>query len=151
MLHSNAFLYRISGHKTHHAVHKPTPLATFCQDPIDVFLTNVLPVLGSLWFMDRVVNLRFSKEQLLLAMGLKTYVEVAGHVGILDGKATSFPQFVWLPRWLGIELHTRDHDLHHSHGGRYNFAKRFTLFDRIFGTYKSVVDSRPDDDDDDEK
>ena len=137
-VHSNSLLYRLSGHKTHHAVHKPTALATFCQDPLDVLLSNVIPVLGSLWVMDRMLGMRFTKEQLMMALGLKTYVEVAGHVGILDGHATSFPQCVWLPRLLGIELHTKDHDLHHTHGGRHNFAKRFTLFDRMFGTYKSI-------------
>jgi sterol desaturase/sphingolipid hydroxylase (fatty acid hydroxylase superfamily) len=136
LMHSNATIYKMSGHKTHHAVHKPTALATFCQDPLDVVLSNVIPVLGSLWVMDRGLGMRFTKEQLILALGLKTYVEVAGHVGILDGHATSFPQFVWLPRLFGVELHTKDHDLHHTQGGRHNFGKRFTLFDRLFGTYK---------------
>jgi len=136
--HSNQLLYRLSGHKVHHMVHKPTAFATFHQSPIDVALTNVIPVLAALWFMDRFLKARFTKEQFLLLMGLKTYVEVAGHVGVLDSKASSFPQFVWLPRMLGIELSTRDHDAHHTQGGKYNFSKRFTLFDKVFGTYKRL-------------
>ena len=138
LMHSHSWLYQVSGHKTHHAIHKPTVLATFCQAPIDVFLSNIVPVMSSLWIMDRAFNMKFTKEQLLLAFSLKTYVEVAGHVGILDGNTTSFPQCVWLPRLFGIELHTRDHDLHHTHGGRHNFAKRFTLFDKLFNTYRTL-------------
>ena len=58
---------------------------------------------------------------------------VAGHCGC-HSDATSFPQCVWLPRLLGIALTTRDHDAHHTRPKACNFAKRFTLWDRAFGT-----------------
>jgi len=99
-----------------------------------VLLSNAAPVLGALAVMDRALGLRFTRAQLALVLGYKTWIEVAGHLGEVSGRSTSFPACVWLPRALGIELRTRDHDLHHTHGGRHNFSKRFTLWDQVFGT-----------------
>ncbi|KAH9255179.1 hypothetical protein BASA81_006619 [Batrachochytrium salamandrivorans] len=138
LVHSQPWLYKLSGHKTHHQVVHPTPFSTFHQELVDSLLSNVLPYFTALAVLDRGLGICFTPNQLLLALGLKTYVEVAGHVGVLDSRATSFPQCVWLPRTLGIALQTKDHDLHHTHGGRSNFAKRFTLFDKLFGTYAQV-------------
>lgn len=138
LVHSQPWLYKLSGHKTHHQVVHATPFSTFHQELVDSVLSNVLPYFAALLVLDRGLGVRFTPHQLLLALGLKTYVEVAGHAGVLDSRATSFPQCVWLPRTLGIALQTKDHDLHHTHGGRNNFAKRFTLFDKLFGTYAQV-------------
>lgn len=138
LVHSQAWLYKLSGHKIHHSVLHPTAFSTFHQEMIDTLLSNVLPWFSSLLMLDRVFKVRFTPNQYLMALGLKTYVEVAGHVGVLNSRATSFPQFVWLPRALGIALQTKDHDLHHTHGGKHNFAKRFTLFDKLFGTYHQL-------------
>jgi sterol desaturase/sphingolipid hydroxylase (fatty acid hydroxylase superfamily) len=36
---------------------------------------------------------------------------------------------------FGFALVTADHDLHHTQS-KYNYSKRFILWDRVFGTYK---------------
>jgi sterol desaturase/sphingolipid hydroxylase (fatty acid hydroxylase superfamily) len=64
----------------------------------------------------------------------KTFIEVSGHLG-KSIKGGSFSQFVWLPKWLDIQMHSDDHYEHHVHS-TCNFSKRFTLWDKIFGTYK---------------
>ena len=135
-MHSNTWLYVYSGHKTHHTKASPVPLDTYCQHPVDVLLSNAIPMVAALHILDWVGGWRFSPAQLHLLMGYKTFTEVAGHVGNNTGRATSFPLCVYLPRLLGIELRTRDHDWHHSGGGRSNFAKRFTLWDKLGGTYE---------------
>lgn len=65
----------------------------------------------------------------------KTMVEIGGHLGKKMAPVSSCPQFVWLPKWLGWELYVEDHDIHHS-DFNYNFAKRFGVWDRLFGTYR---------------
>ncbi|HDY86814.1 MAG TPA: hypothetical protein ENH82_01720 [bacterium] len=49
-------------------------------------------------------------------------------------KSSSCPQFYWLPKWLGWELKPADHYKHHTHFNC-NYSKRFSLWDRTFGTY----------------
>ena len=72
-----------------------------------------------------------------LQIAYKTFVEIAGHAGI-ETNSTSFPQAVVLPKLFGIEMRTNDHDLHHTSTGKpCNFAKRFTLWDKVFGTYEN--------------
>jgi sterol desaturase/sphingolipid hydroxylase (fatty acid hydroxylase superfamily) len=64
----------------------------------------------------------------------KQYTELAGHSGKMLSPASSFPQFIWLPRLFNIQLYAEDHDLHHK-VSNCNFAKRFSLWDKVFGTY----------------
>ena len=80
-------------------------------------------------------------DSVTLVWAYKAYVEAAGHAGC-ESRATSFPQCVWLPRWLGIALRTADHDAHHG-AAAVNFAKRFTLWDRVFGTYATPSPNPP--------
>eukprot|EP01134_Creolimax_fragrantissima_P004734 CFRG4734T1 len=75
----------------------------------------------------------FSALELYVLLSYKTFVEVAGHTGRVS-RASSFPALPILVNYLGIDLHTEDHDLHHSHFN-YNFSKRFVLWDKIFQTY----------------
>jgi sterol desaturase/sphingolipid hydroxylase (fatty acid hydroxylase superfamily) len=64
----------------------------------------------------------------------KTSVEIAGHTGKKLYPTSSFPQFPWLVKYFNIELYTEDHDIHHRLL-KYNFSKRLSLWDKIFGTY----------------
>jgi sterol desaturase/sphingolipid hydroxylase (fatty acid hydroxylase superfamily) len=66
----------------------------------------------------------------------KVYLEISGHLGMYL-TSNSFVQFVWLPRIFGIEMYAKDHYLHHAHNNC-NYAKRFTIWDKLFGTYKTV-------------
>ena len=92
-------------------------------------LCNALPALAALATAGRAL----APGDAGRAWAYKAYVEAAGHAGRAS-RATSFPQCVWLPRLLGVELRTADHDAHHLDGRR-NFAKRFSLWDRAFGTF----------------
>ena len=139
IMHAHPQLYVWSGHKAHHANASPVPLDTYCQHPVDVVLSNALPMAAALHVLEAVGGWHFSPAQLHVLLGYKTFTEVAGHVGDNAGRATCFPLCVYLPRALHIELRTRDHDWHHSSGGRANFSKRFTLWDKLFGTFEDHV------------
>ena len=121
-------LYRYV-HAHHHDMHAHTNiLTTFRQDPADFLLTNTLPML----FASQLVP--FTQFELHVFLFYKTFLELSGHTG-KKLRATSFPQFSWLPRWLGIELNASDHFAHHVNP-RYNFSKRFSIWDKLFGTFR---------------
>jgi sterol desaturase/sphingolipid hydroxylase (fatty acid hydroxylase superfamily) len=65
----------------------------------------------------------------------KTFIEISGHAGTYN-KNSSFNQCIWIPKLFGIELYARDHYIHHEKFD-YNYAKRFTIWDKAFGTYKT--------------
>ena len=69
-----------------------------------------------------------------LIMTYKSFIEISGHSG-KNPNGSSFVQFFWLPKIFGIELHTKDHDIHHILNNC-NYSKRFSFWDKIFNTYK---------------
>ena len=73
-----------------------------------------------------------SEHTLLLVY--KAFIEISGHSGKVLLKATSFPQWKWLPIFFGIELYTCDHHTHHRNP-KTNFSKRFVLWDKVFSTH----------------
>ena len=128
--HRVPWLYK-NVHKRHHVHLHPCPLSTFAQDGMDLVLTNVIPFCLA-WSL----GFPLSEFQLHLLFAYKTYVEVAGHSG-LDIKGVSFPQMPLLHDITGMCLRVHDHDLHHTHQ-RYNFAKRFSLWDKVFHTFREA-------------
>jgi sterol desaturase/sphingolipid hydroxylase (fatty acid hydroxylase superfamily) len=92
----------------------------------DYIITNTLPLILAGYIMPS--SLYFYN----LIFWYKSFVEFAGHTG-KSNKSGSFPQCIWLPRFFGIQLHTKDHNIHHI-SPNYNFSKRFSLWDKIFGT-----------------
>lgn len=127
--HQISWLYK-HVHKRHHMHLHPCPLSTYEQDIIDLCLTNVLPfVLAS------QLSLPFSAWQLQMLFAYKTYVEVAGHCG-LEVKGFSFPQMPLVNLIPLLRLCVHDHDLHHTHP-KWNFAKRFSMWDKLFRTFRS--------------
>ena len=128
-LHS-AYLYKYI-HKKHHKFQHPTTIITFYQDPIDIITTNSLPVILTLSIIPRLSYFQFS-----LIIIYKTYGEICGHLGKKCYPTGSFCQFIWIPKLLNIELYTEEHDLHHSLNNC-NYSKRFSLWDKAFGTFKS--------------
>jgi len=122
-------------HKQHHAhVGNVCVWATFDQSALDVVFSNTLPFLATFFLVSTVHSLDTLDVALLLTF--KMFVEVCGHSGKDSFPSSSFPQFFWLPRWLGIELYAEDHNLHHELGNR-NFAKRFALWDKLGDTFSS--------------
>lgn len=127
-LHKNPFLYR-NVHKIHHKWAYPMPILTFYNHPFDYFLTNSIPTFLTLYIFP--VNITYF--QFILIHSYKTLLEIGGHSGKIVN-SNSFTQCIWLPRLLNVHLKTEDHDLHHSLNNC-NYAKRFTLWDKVFGTY----------------
>ncbi|RLN53486.1 hypothetical protein BBJ29_008963 [Phytophthora kernoviae] len=127
--HYSSWLYQ-NVHKRHHWHRHPSPLSTYEQDGFDLCLTNVLP-----FCLAWTLSFSFSELQLHLLFAYKTYVEVAGHSG-LEVKGFSFPQMPLINNLTGICLRVHDHDVHHTHP-RWNFAKRFSLWDKLFRTFRA--------------
>lgn len=123
-------------HKTHHTFPHPIAITAFYQDPVDLLLTNSLPTYFTLSLIPQISYLEWS-----VMMIYKNFIEIAGHTGKASFPISSFPQCIWLPKMLGIELYTEDHDLHHSLNNC-NYGKRFSLWDRVFGTYKNVQNTQ---------
>jgi sterol desaturase/sphingolipid hydroxylase (fatty acid hydroxylase superfamily) len=133
--HTNTFLYKYV-HKRHHMYKYPTSIIAYYQHPLDVFLTNSIPILMSVFLLQYIIP-KISLIQLCLFFTYKSYVEIAGHSGKITKKASCFPQLMILPKLLKIELYTSDHDLHHTQNNC-NYSKRFSIWDKIFGTFRSI-------------
>jgi len=121
-------------HKIHHRHQYPTPITTFYQHPVDLVLSNSIPSFIGLAIVMWGFGIQITYFQLALISCWKTVIEIGGHLGKKIAPASSFPQFVWLAKWLGWELYIEDHDLHHEKF-TCNYSKRFGLWDRVFGTY----------------
>jgi lathosterol oxidase len=130
LAHSIPMVYKAI-HKEHHQDILISPWTTFHQHPVDLLLTNTLPLL----FASHIVPT--SQLFICVMMWYKTLLEVGGHLGKVT-KANSFPQCIWLPRLLKIELKSEEHNLHHRNPMR-NFSKRFSIWDRAFGTFEEKV------------
>lgn len=129
ILHYYPLLYRYT-HKMHHRHQYPTSIITFYQDWVDLLLSNSLPTLA-------LFSLIPYQPDWFLAMFFtyKIHTEIGGHTGRAIDNTPSFQQFIWLPKQLGIELYTEQHDKHHTLNNC-NYAKRFALWDKLFGTYR---------------
>jgi sterol desaturase/sphingolipid hydroxylase (fatty acid hydroxylase superfamily) len=127
-IHYNKFLYRHT-HKIHHKHNYPISIIAFYQHPLDLLITNSVPTIIAIYCLSNVSSLMY-----FLITVYKTYIEICGHTGKSTFPTSSFPQFIWLPKLLNFELYTEDHDLHHTRNNC-NYAKRFSLYDKIFNTY----------------
>lgn len=132
LLHSK-YLYKYS-HKLHHKFKSPTAIVSFYQDPLDLVITNSIPTLLTLQIMNNVKPISYLQFHLIIIY--KMFIEISGHIGRKIYPTCSFTQCIWLPKLFHIDLYTECHDLHHSliHC---NYSKRFSLWDKVFGTYKS--------------
>jgi Delta7-sterol 5-desaturase len=127
----NKYLYKYS-HKLHHKFRYPIAITTYYQHPFDIIFTNAIPTMLTLY----IINIFFEINYFtfILINIYKTYIEIAGHSNKILNNTTSFPQFMWLPKFLNIELSTTDHSKHHSLNNG-NYSKRFKLWDKVFKTY----------------
>ena len=128
MLH-HEYIYKYI-HKKHHKFNHPSSIITFYQDPIDLLITNSFPTISTMILLPFISYYEFT-----LISIYKSFIEIGGHSGIISKPTCSFPQFIWLPKIFNIELYTEHHDLHHS-SNNCNYSKRFSLWDKIFGTFK---------------
>lgn len=119
-------------HKHHHDHINLKPIIAFHQNSFDLLITNTIPFLLALFIVTKFIKI--SKIVLSLLDVYKVYTEICGHCG-KNNKTPSFPQCIWLPKILGIDLYFIDHHKHHLFNNC-NFAKRFSLWDKFFGTIK---------------
>jgi sterol desaturase/sphingolipid hydroxylase (fatty acid hydroxylase superfamily) len=131
ILHTNKFLY-VNIHKKHHKYAHPKSIITFYQDPLDLLITNSVPQIFTLLLFPYISLFLFN-----IILSYKSFLEISGHSGKKLYPNGSFIQFIWLPKILGITLYTEDHNLHHSLSNC-NYSKRFSLWDKVFGTYKRI-------------
>jgi len=133
LAHRQLHLTHSSWHKMHHEYIHLKPSITFYQDIIDILATVTLPFLFAQQLLQLVYPL--SSLEISLLLTYKIFIEISGHTGRKSNPSSSFPQFIWLPKYLGIEMYSEDHALHHTDPSC-NYAKRFILWDKVFGTYK---------------
>ena len=138
ILHMSPYLYK-NIHKTHHTHINVTPIVTFIQHPIDLLLSNVIPSCFAYYITNYFNGVILGKQInlfiLICILTYKTYIEVMGHTDIKTQRSSSFVQFIWITRALNISLFPRHHIIHHTHVTK-NFSKRFSLYDKLFGTFK---------------
>jgi sterol desaturase/sphingolipid hydroxylase (fatty acid hydroxylase superfamily) len=123
----NKYIYT-NIHKIHHKFKYPTTITTFYQHPLDLIITNTIPTIFTLYFFNKISLFQFKMLSVY-----KTFIEISGHSGKYNN-STSFTQCVWLAKIFNIELGIKNHDLHHSLNNC-NYSKRFSLWDKVFGTF----------------
>jgi sterol desaturase/sphingolipid hydroxylase (fatty acid hydroxylase superfamily) len=118
------------------------PICAFYQDPLDLLLTNSLPTFCTFVLL-KSIGIRWTPFEYSIMSIYKMFIEISGHVGKRLYPVPSFVQCIWLPQWLHIELYCEDHDVHHSFNNC-NYGKRFSLWDKLFGTFRrnTLVRSR---------
>jgi len=126
ILHMYPVLY-IHIHKKHHTENLINVYTTFKHTVPDYLITNTLPLI----ITSLIVPM--TKYQITLEFLYKVILEIAGHSGKVNN-SSSFPQCIWLPKLFSIELKTKDHNMHHVNP-LYNFSKRFSIWDKLYGTY----------------
>jgi methylsterol monooxygenase len=128
LLHRVPYFYK-NIHKIHHKFKYPSCITAFYQHPLDMVLTNMIPTILTIY----IIPVKPTYFQYIMISTYKVFSEISGHLG-RNTRSVSFSQFIWLPKILNIELRIEDHDLHHSNNNC-NYGKRFSLCDKIFGTY----------------
>lgn len=124
----NGLIYKHT-HKLHHKYQYTLIQFTHCHHPLDIIISNVIPHAITLNLVPNIS--KFTYSAILI---YKIFIEMNGHTG-KQTNATSFPQCIWLPQLFNIELMTKNHDDHHIYNNC-NYAKRFSLWDKVFGTFK---------------
>lgn len=127
----NKYLYKYF-HKKHHKFIHTSSIISLYQDPIDLLITNSFPTIMSLYIFNRINYMSYRQFNIITIY--KIFIEISGHIGKKMYPTGCFSQFIWLPRMLNIDLYAEDHNLHHLNNNC-NYAKRFSLWDKVFNTY----------------
>jgi sterol desaturase/sphingolipid hydroxylase (fatty acid hydroxylase superfamily) len=126
LMHTIPYLYKHI-HSKHHEDNMIDEYSTFNHSFPDLLLTNILPILATFYIV------RLSVFTGIMIFWYKTMVEISGHSG--KDTSSSFSQCIYLPKLLGIELYPRNHLLHHVKPN-VNFSKRFSIWDKLFCTFR---------------
>ena len=119
-------------HKLHHAhTHDVRLISSLQMSAADVVLTHTLPLLAALALVPIAPGLEMS-----VAKGYLLFQELYGHAGVRH-RGKNFGPAPCVASWLGITLRSEDHQRHHINGA-VNFSKRFSLCDRLLGTWSGA-------------
>jgi sterol desaturase/sphingolipid hydroxylase (fatty acid hydroxylase superfamily) len=133
--HQNAWLY-IHIHKKHHVFHNITSYITFYQHPVDILLTNGFPTMMAI-LITNLSHLPLYRWGFHFILVYKTFVDIGGHLGKQTHPHILFCLYGSVPSILGIQMYPEHHETHHTLY-KYNYGKGFTLWDKVFGTYRGI-------------
>jgi sterol desaturase/sphingolipid hydroxylase (fatty acid hydroxylase superfamily) len=131
--HINPILYKYI-HKDHHKSIDIYPMITFVQNPLDLVLTNTIPSCLTILIIKHIFKININVFILTCIYTYKTYVEICGHSNLKLKRSSSFPQFIWIGRFLNCEIYSEHHVIHHKILTK-NYSKRFMLWDKLFFTF----------------
>ena len=100
IVHRYSELYKFI-HKQHHLHTRPTVLSTFDETIYELILTNALPTYFAYLSLRLVFGIILTDAEFCCITVYKAYIEISGHCGKKLGSSSSFPQFIWLPKYLG--------------------------------------------------
>lgn len=101
LLHKFPTLYKYI-HKKHHNYNKPTIESTFHENIFENLIANVFPSTFTIFLLKTFLDIHFAPSEFCCLSVYKTFVEISGHCGRDLRNSSSFPQFIWLPKLLGI-------------------------------------------------
>ncbi|KHN98660.1 Fatty acid hydroxylase [Metarhizium album ARSEF 1941] len=141
LMHEMPGLWRF--HRTHHLTKHPNPLLTLYADAVQEVLDIVgMPLLT--YSSMKLAGMPMGFYELWISGAYVVFTELMGHSGLRVCGSTP-NMFNSILRLVGAELTIEDHDLHHRKGWRVsgNYGKQTFLWDRIFGTCKDRMETRP--------
>ncbi|KAL2825894.1 hypothetical protein BJY01DRAFT_256130 [Aspergillus pseudoustus] len=128
-------------HRRHHLTKHPTPLlAIYADHEQEFFDIAGIPLIT--FFSMKMLGFPMGFYEWYFCQQYVTFAEIAGHSGLRLHAAVPNP-LTFLLRRFDAELVIEDHDLHHRRGwkGSYNYGKQTRLWDRIFGTSGTRIES----------
>jgi sterol desaturase/sphingolipid hydroxylase (fatty acid hydroxylase superfamily) len=128
-------------HRTHHLTKHPNPLLTIYADSEQEFF-DIAGIPLMTWLTMKLMGMPMGFYEWHVCQMYVLYAELAGHSGLRVQASPPNP-LTWLMRMFDAELVIEDHDLHHRHGWRksYNYGKQTRVWDRVFGTCSSRIES----------
>lgn len=133
-LHENKWLYK-HVHKLHHECKCPTALGASTMTIAECAATFTITEIITPFILARFIPLSVTEYGLFTSWLVA--IEVYGHSGhVLEVEEPSNWRLglSGLLTTLGIQLETKDHELHHWNND-FNYCKRTQAWDKLFGTY----------------
>ena len=138
--HEIDFLWRY--HRTHHLTKHPTPfLSAYSDTEQEIIEIALVPILT--WGTLKLLGFPMGFYDWWICHQYLIFAEAFGHSGLRVFSCAPGTSSFFL-RFVGAELTTEDHDLHHRKGYRKstNYGKQTRLWDVCFGTAGERIEAR---------
>lgn len=131
-------------HRRHHLTKHPNPLLTIYADHEQEFF-DIAGIPLMTFFSMKALGFPMGFYEWFFCSQYVMFAEIAGHSGLRIHAAVPNP-LTFLLRIFDAELVIEDHDLHHRRGWKssYNYGKQTRLWDRVFGTSGTRIESAQD-------